>query len=33
MVHVPGLPGFGLRLDEEVFARAVQENGFVVRAD
>jgi L-alanine-DL-glutamate epimerase-like enolase superfamily enzyme len=33
MVHVPGLPGFGLQLDGEVFARAVQENGFVVRAD
>jgi L-alanine-DL-glutamate epimerase-like enolase superfamily enzyme len=30
MVHVPDLPGFGLQLDEDVFARAVAENGFVV---
>jgi L-alanine-DL-glutamate epimerase-like enolase superfamily enzyme len=29
-VRVPDLPGFGLRLDEEVYARAVEENGYVV---
>jgi L-alanine-DL-glutamate epimerase-like enolase superfamily enzyme len=29
-VHVPDLPGFGLRLDEREYARAVAENGFVV---
>ncbi len=29
-VHVPDLPGFGLRLDEMAYARAVAENGFVV---
>lgn len=29
-VNVPDLPGFGLALDDEVYARAVQENGFVV---
>jgi L-rhamnonate dehydratase len=33
MVHVPDLPGFGLRLDEGAFARAVGENGFVVGSD
>jgi L-rhamnonate dehydratase len=30
MVHVPDLPGFGLQLDEDVFARAVADNGFVI---
>ena len=30
MVHVPDLPGFGLLLDEEAFARAVEDNGFAV---
>jgi L-rhamnonate dehydratase len=30
MVHVPDLPGFGLLLDEDAFARAVAEDGFVV---
>jgi L-rhamnonate dehydratase len=29
-VRVPDLPGFGLQLDTDVFARAVEENGFVV---
>jgi L-alanine-DL-glutamate epimerase-like enolase superfamily enzyme len=29
-VHVPDLPGFGLRLDETAYARAIAENGFVV---
>jgi len=29
-VEVPSLPGFGLALDDEVFGRAVAENGFVV---
>ena len=29
-VHVPDLPGFGLDLDDDVYARAVQENGFTV---
>jgi L-alanine-DL-glutamate epimerase-like enolase superfamily enzyme len=32
IVQVPGLPGFGLRLDEAVYARAVEENGFAVGA-
>jgi L-rhamnonate dehydratase len=27
-VHVPNLPGFGLRLDDKVYARAVEENGY-----
>jgi L-rhamnonate dehydratase len=30
VVHVPDLPGFGLQLDEQAFARAVAEDGFVV---
>lgn len=30
-VNVPDLPGFGLHLDDEVFGRAVEENGYVVR--
>ena len=29
-VRVPDLPGFGLQLDTDVFARAVAENGFVI---
>jgi len=29
-VEVPSLPGFGLTLDDELFGRAVAENGFVV---
>jgi L-rhamnonate dehydratase len=29
-VHVPNLPGFGLRLDDAVYAQAVRETGFVV---
>lgn len=29
-VRVPNTPGWGLQLDEELFQRAVQENGFVV---
>ncbi len=29
-VNVPALPGFGLELDEEIYARAVRENGFAV---
>ena len=32
LVSVPNSPGFGLNLDEEIYARAVQESGFVVRA-
>lgn len=28
-VHVPDLPGYGLQLDEEIYARAVRESGFV----
>ena len=32
LVNVPNSPGFGLNLDEEIYARAVKENGFVVRA-
>ena len=32
LVNVPSSPGFGLNLDEEIYARAVQENGFDVRA-
>ena len=32
LVSVPNSPGFGLNLDEEIYARAVKENGFVVRA-
>ena len=28
--HVPELPGFGLHLDPQAYARAVEENGFVV---
>jgi L-alanine-DL-glutamate epimerase-like enolase superfamily enzyme len=30
IVKMPGLPGFGLGLDEAVYARAVEENGFAV---
>ena len=30
-VNVPDIPGFGLDLDEQVFTRAVQANGFAVR--
>ena len=30
IVHVSDVPEFGLRMDEGVFARVVQENGFVV---
>jgi L-alanine-DL-glutamate epimerase-like enolase superfamily enzyme len=30
MVSVPNLPGFGLHLDGEVYARAVRERGFAV---
>lgn len=29
-VHVPNLPGFGLRLDDAIYAQAVCETGFVV---
>ena len=29
-VNVPGAPGFGLRLEEEVFAKSVAANGFVI---
>jgi L-rhamnonate dehydratase len=29
-VHVPHLPGFGVRLDEDAYTRAVEDNGFVV---
>lgn len=29
-VRVPDLPGFGLQIDGDIFARAVAENGFVV---
>jgi L-alanine-DL-glutamate epimerase-like enolase superfamily enzyme len=29
-VHVPDLPGFGLRLEGDVYARAVEESGYVV---
>ena len=32
LVSVPNSPGFGLNLDEEIYARAVKESGFVVRA-
>ena len=32
LVNVPDSPGFGLNLDEEIYARAVKENGFDVRA-
>ena len=32
LVSVPNSPGFGLNLDEDIYTRAVQENGFVVRA-
>ena len=32
LVSVPNSPGFGLNLDEEIYARAVKENGFIVRA-
>ena len=32
LVSVPNLPGFGLNLDEEIYVRAVKENGFDVRA-
>ena len=32
LVNVPSSPGFGLNLDEEIYVRAVQENGFDVRA-
>ena len=32
LVSVPNSPGFGLNLDEEIYARALQENGFDVRA-
>ena len=28
-VNVPGLPGYGLQLDEDVYARAARESGFV----
>lgn len=31
-VTVPDTPGFGLALDESVFARAVREGGFTVTA-
>jgi L-alanine-DL-glutamate epimerase-like enolase superfamily enzyme len=31
-VHVPDAPGFGLALDEAVYARAVADEGFVVEA-
>jgi L-rhamnonate dehydratase len=30
VVHVPDLPGFGLQIDEDAFARAVEDHGFVV---
>ena len=29
-VHVPDAPGFGLRLDEDLFARGVKEGGYSV---
>jgi L-alanine-DL-glutamate epimerase-like enolase superfamily enzyme len=29
-VHVPDVPGFGLRLDEDLFARSVKEGGYSV---
>ena len=29
-VNVPALPGFGIRLDDEIYAKAVKENGFIV---
>lgn len=29
-VNVPKLPGFGLQLDDEIYSRAVKENGFIV---
>ncbi len=29
-VNVSNLPGFGLKLDEEIYGRAVRENGFVI---
>jgi L-rhamnonate dehydratase len=32
LVTTPATPGFGLGLDEEVYARAVKDNGFTVRA-
>lgn len=32
LVSVPNSPGFGLNLDEEIYAHALQENGFDVRA-
>ena len=32
LVSVPNSPGFGLNLDEEIYARSVKESGFVVRA-
>ena len=32
LVNVPNSPGFGLNLDEEIYAHAVQENGFDVQA-
>ena len=31
LVSVPNSPGFGLNLDEEIYARTVKENGFDVR--
>ena len=30
-VTVPNLPGFGLALDEEIYARAVRDNGWVAQ--
>ncbi len=30
-VHVPALPGFGLRLDEQIYRAAMDESGFVVQ--
>jgi L-alanine-DL-glutamate epimerase-like enolase superfamily enzyme len=33
MVRVPDLPGFGMRLEEGTFVRAVEENGFVVEKE
>ena len=32
-VCIPDTPGFGLRLDDEIFAQAVESNGFIVNSD
>ena len=32
-VHVPSTPGFGLVLDDALFGRAIERDGFVLTAD